>query len=72
MSRYENNPHVKKVYPNLAPNKADGRYYRIYKLTNQQLDEVKNGMYKGHFILVTHFTKEYVYVFTRKEEHEEP
>ena len=70
MSRHENNPRVKKVYPNLATQKADGRYYRIYRLTSDQLDQVANGVYKGHFILACHFTSEYVYVFARKEDDE--
>lgn len=71
MPAYENNPHVKRVYPNPAKNKADGRYYRIYRLSTQQLDEVKDGVYKGHFILACHFTREYIYVFARKEDHED-
>jgi hypothetical protein len=63
---HANNPHVKTTYPHANKQPSDGKYYRIYRLASHELDCIKDGVYKGHFILAAHFTRDRVYVFTRR------
>lgn len=62
---HASNPHVKIIYVN-PKQPSDGKYYRIYALKVHELDCIKDGVYKGHAILTVHFTRERVYVFTRR------